>query len=191
MIPTGVLALSLGGLPLTGGALAKYAVKGPLGDGLTGMLANVSAAGTTLLMLHFIHRLRREAEDIPAAVAPMGLIVPWALLTAAAVAVPWAMFLAVPPGTIDNPLAPRALLAASLPILAGVAAAWALGRWACGRLPRIPQGDIAVVIEPALRAAAHAGALVQQVDGAARAWVAAGLALAAITVVFGAVMGAS
>ena len=142
-------------------------------------------------MLHFVHRLRREAEDIPAAVPPLGLVVPWALLTAAAVVVPWAMFLAVPPGTIDNPLAPRALLAASLPILAGVAAAWALGRWACGRLPRIPQGDIAVVIEPALRTAARVGAFVQQIDGAARGWVAAGLALAAITVVFGAVIGAS
>ena len=44
--PAAVLALGLGGLPLTGGALAKYAVKGPLGDGLAGMLANVSAAGT-------------------------------------------------------------------------------------------------------------------------------------------------
>jgi multicomponent Na+:H+ antiporter subunit A len=190
LIPTGVLALSLGGLPLTGGALAKYAVKGPLGEGLTGTLANVSAAGTTVLVLHFIHRLRREAEDIPAAVAPAGLVVPWALLSAAAIAVPWAMFLAVPAGTIDNPLAPRALWAASVPLFAGVAVAWALDRWASGRLPRIPQGDIAVGIEPALRVAARAGDFVQGLDGAARAWVAAGLALAAITVVFGAVIGA-
>jgi multicomponent Na+:H+ antiporter subunit A len=39
-----VLALSLGGLPLTGGALAKLAVKAPLGDGVVGSLATVSAA---------------------------------------------------------------------------------------------------------------------------------------------------
>jgi hypothetical protein len=81
-------------------------------------------------------------------------------------------------------------LAASLPILAGVAAAWALGRWACGKLPHPPTGDIAVFIEPALRVAARAGAFAQSLDGAARAWVAAGLALAAITVVLGAVIGA-
>ena len=34
LIVAAALALSLGGLPLTGGALAKLAVKGPLGDGL-------------------------------------------------------------------------------------------------------------------------------------------------------------
>jgi multicomponent Na+:H+ antiporter subunit A len=54
------LALSLGGLPLTGGALAKLAVKAPLGNGVVGMLATVSAAGTTLLMLHFLQRLARS-----------------------------------------------------------------------------------------------------------------------------------
>ena len=49
-----VLALGLGGLPLTGGALAKLAVKAPLGDGFVGLLANLSAVGTSLLMLHFL-----------------------------------------------------------------------------------------------------------------------------------------
>jgi formate hydrogenlyase subunit 3/multisubunit Na+/H+ antiporter MnhD subunit len=51
LLPAAVLALSLGGLPLTGGALAKLAVKAPLGNGLVGMLAAISAAGTTLLMV--------------------------------------------------------------------------------------------------------------------------------------------
>jgi formate hydrogenlyase subunit 3/multisubunit Na+/H+ antiporter MnhD subunit len=59
--PAAVLALSLGGLPLTGGALAKLAIKAPLGDGVVGSLATVSAAGTTLLMLHFLRRLARAA----------------------------------------------------------------------------------------------------------------------------------
>ena len=57
LILTAVLALSLAGLPLTGGALAKLAVKGPLGYGLAASLANVSAAATALLMLHFVTRL--------------------------------------------------------------------------------------------------------------------------------------
>jgi formate hydrogenlyase subunit 3/multisubunit Na+/H+ antiporter MnhD subunit len=190
IVPTTLLALSLGGLPLTGGALAKFAVTDPLGKGLVGTLAKVSAAGTTLLVLHFIHRLRREAADAPTALAPAGLLLPWAVLAVAAVAVPWAMFLSVPAGTLDNPLAPQALWAATVPMLAGAAAAWALQRWARGEIPRIPQGDIAVLVEPALRGLSSLGAFVQGIDGAMRAWVAAGLALAAITVVFGAVIGA-
>jgi formate hydrogenlyase subunit 3/multisubunit Na+/H+ antiporter MnhD subunit len=62
LLPATVLALSLGGLPLTGGALAKLAVKAPLGDGVVGSLATVSAAGTTLLMLHFLRRLARGSS---------------------------------------------------------------------------------------------------------------------------------
>ena len=61
--PTLILALGLGGLPLTGGALAKLAVKPLLGKGLVGMLGNLSAAGTTLLMLHFVRRLRAEPDS--------------------------------------------------------------------------------------------------------------------------------
>ena len=36
LLPAAVLALGLGGLPLTGGALAKLAIKGTLGDGVVG-----------------------------------------------------------------------------------------------------------------------------------------------------------
>lgn len=61
-----MLALSLAGLPLTGGSLAKLAVKAPLGDGAAASLANLSAAGTALLMLHFLTRLVRiEPRDAP------------------------------------------------------------------------------------------------------------------------------
>ncbi len=52
-----VLAAGLGGLPFTGGAIAKYAVKDPLGDGWAATAAAVSAIGTTLLMLHFLRRV--------------------------------------------------------------------------------------------------------------------------------------
>ena len=41
LLPAAVLALGLGGLPLTGGALAKLVVKAPLGDGIVGMLATL------------------------------------------------------------------------------------------------------------------------------------------------------
>ena len=54
LVPAGVLALGLAGLPLTGGALAKLAVKVPLGDGIIGVLANLAAVGSALLMFHFL-----------------------------------------------------------------------------------------------------------------------------------------
>jgi formate hydrogenlyase subunit 3/multisubunit Na+/H+ antiporter MnhD subunit len=188
LAPTALVALSLGGLPLTGGALVKYAIKSPLGEGLAGTLANVSAAGTTMLVLHFLHRVRRDAAAPAGAIAPAGLLFPWALLTLAALAIPWAFYLSVPPGTLENPMAPKALWSAALPMLVGAAAVLALDRWG-GRLPRIPQGDIAVVIAPATRAAVRAGAILQSVDAVLRAWPAAALALVLTAVLLGYAIG--
>ncbi len=73
LLPAAILALSLGGLPLSGGALAKLAVKAPLGDGIVGMLAAASAAGTTLLMLHFLQCLARGSSQDAQAFAPARL----------------------------------------------------------------------------------------------------------------------
>ena len=70
LLPAAVLALGLGGLPLTGGALAKLAAKTALGDGIVGTLATLSAIGSTVLMLHFLFRLVASSErDRPAALS--------------------------------------------------------------------------------------------------------------------------
>ena len=82
LLPAAVLALSLGGLPLTGGALAKLAVKAPLGNGTVGTLATVSAAGTTLLMLHFLLRLARTGFARKTQAASAGLVFPWLAMAA-------------------------------------------------------------------------------------------------------------
>src|SRR5260370_29391538 len=81
-----VLALGLGGLPLTGGALAKLAVKAPLGDGVVGLLANLSAGGATLLILHFLQRLTEIAPRDQQ--APAGLALPWQAMALASIVVP-------------------------------------------------------------------------------------------------------
>jgi hypothetical protein len=112
------------------------------------------------------------------------------MLALAAVVVPWWMYLIAPPGTLDNPLAPRALLAASVPMIAGAAAVFALQSLARGRLPRIPQGDIAVVIDPLMRVLSHGGVALARLDAALRRWPAAGLALVALVVLFGWAMSA-
>ena len=69
LIVAALLGLSLAGLPLTGGALAKLAVKDLFGDGAAGIAAQLSAAATTALMLVFVMRLARS----PAADAGRGV----------------------------------------------------------------------------------------------------------------------
>jgi hypothetical protein len=135
-------------------------------------------------MLHFVHRLRRNGAEAADAAAPMGLLLPWAAIVVACIAVPWGVYLAVEEGIVSNPLAPKALWAALWPVLAGVAAAYALDRWG-GRLPRVPQGDVAVVIDAAVRASPRWGAGFARVDDRLRHWAAAGIALAALAAAFG------
>jgi formate hydrogenlyase subunit 3/multisubunit Na+/H+ antiporter MnhD subunit len=179
-----VLGVGLGGLPLTGGALAKYAVKGPLGDGLAGTLGKVSAAGTTLLMLHFVSRLHGTAARDPAAAAPRGLLAPWLALALASFVVPWALYLSVPGGSVGNLLRGPVLLAALLPVLAGGLAALALRRWGA-KLPVVPEGDIAVLIDRALGGLAAAGPAVGRLDGLLLRWPVAGVLLLITAFAFG------
>ena len=63
LIVGAVLGLSLAGLPLTGGALAKLAVKGVFGDGAAAVAAALSAAGSAALMLCFVMRLAGSPAD--------------------------------------------------------------------------------------------------------------------------------
>ena len=189
LVPAAVLALALGGLPLTGGAVTKYAIKGPLGDGLAGTLSLASAAGTTLLMLHFLVCLKAHGAQDPAARAGIGLKAPWLLLAVAALAVPWALYLgiAVPRGLLPSVMTPAAVWAALWPVLVGVALAAALWRWGA-RLPRVPEGDIAAVIEPLTRAAPGWGRAFERADAVLRRWPVAGVALLLVVLGTGALL---
>jgi formate hydrogenlyase subunit 3/multisubunit Na+/H+ antiporter MnhD subunit len=190
LAPALLLSLALGGLPLTGGALAKLASKTVMGDGLGAALGTLSAAGTTLLMLHFFGQLRRITGTEPGAPAPAGLVAPWLVLAAAALAVPWALApTAVGVGIADG-LAPAALREAAWPIALGAALALALARHA-EALPRLPEGDLVVAGAPAARAARRAGDGLERLEARLRAWPAAGLALLALAVLLGAVLARS
>jgi formate hydrogenlyase subunit 3/multisubunit Na+/H+ antiporter MnhD subunit len=125
LVPAMLLCLGLGGLPLTGGAIAKYAVKDQLDVGVVGP-------------------------------------------TAAA-------------------LIPKALWASLWPVALGAGLAFALRGWA-ERLPKIPQGDIAVAIDHASRAALAGGPLYDRFDAVIRAWPAATLALLLTVIAFGAAL---
>jgi multicomponent Na+:H+ antiporter subunit A len=182
-----VLAAGLGGLPFTGGAIAKYAVKDPLGDGWAATAALVSAVGTTLLMLHFLRRVAASGADRPDATAPAGLALPWLAMAFAALVLPWVLYAALPIGDPASALTTKALWATLWPVLVGGVLLYLLAR-VDTKLPRIPQGDIAVVIDGALRRTSAVGIALVRVDGVLRGWPVASALLAAIAVALAAAL---
>jgi formate hydrogenlyase subunit 3/multisubunit Na+/H+ antiporter MnhD subunit len=172
LIVAGLLGLSLAGLPLTGGSLAKLALKDQFGDGAAGVASQLSAAATTALMLMFVMRLAR----LPATdrLGARGRLWSWAALAVAALLLPWLLYAAI--GSPAEAFEPAKLIDAIWPMLVG--AALAVGLWAAGdRLPSIPVGDIVVAEEAAFRASLSLGAAFERADRGLREWPAAGLAL--------------
>ena len=187
LIPAAVLALGLGGLPLTGGALAKLAVKAQLGEGVVGVLTTLSAAASTLLMLHFLRRLVQTVPRNSEAAPPAGYIWPWLVMAFAAVAVPWALYPAAESGSLLEPLAPGALWSTLWPVLLG--GVLAVGLWPWGYLlPRVPEGDVVVVGEAAIRATVPWAEAIERADFYLRQWPVASLSLVALVIILGAAM---
>jgi formate hydrogenlyase subunit 3/multisubunit Na+/H+ antiporter MnhD subunit len=187
VIPAAMLALGLGGLPLTGGALAKLAVKAQFGEGVVGTLATISAAGSTLLMLHFLRCLIQTGPDRSEAAQPAGYTGPWLLVAVAAVAVPWVLFPAVGTGSSFQALVPETLWAALWPVLIGGVLAFGLWLWE-DRLPRVPAGDVVVLGEAATRATVTWGEAFERADGWLRQWPVASVSLVTVVIILSAAM---
>jgi hypothetical protein len=187
LLPTAVVALGFGGLPLTGGYVAKLAVKAPLGEGVVGLLATLAGAGSTLLMLHFLYRLRSSATSGFEAVAPPGLAWPWLVTACAAVIIPWALFSTSGIGTLADALAPAPLWGALWPVLLGVLLAALLRHWE-DRLPSVPEGDLVVAIERSGRWGSVLGEWFERAEGVLRRWPVAAVALLSLLFLLGAVM---
>ena len=185
LLPVAIISVGLGGLPLTGGALAKIVVDGPLGDGTASKIATLSAVGTTLLMLQFLRSLAKTASQDPEATAAAGLVWPWLATAAVSLVVPWTLYLAVPSGTLPDPLAPAVLWKALWPVLLGAVLAIALWRWARW-LPRVPEGDVVVALDGGVQVAVAWGKTLERMDSALRQWPAAGASLLILTIAFGA-----
>jgi multicomponent Na+:H+ antiporter subunit A len=185
--PAALIALGLAGLPLTGGALAKLVAKGPLGYGVVGTLATWSAAGTALLMFHFLRCLSSMTHPENGRLASFRLIGPWLGLVVAAVAVPWATFSLCGIGSLGEVLAPSALWKVFWPLLVGGLLALALRRWG-NYLPAIPNGDVAALGGKVTRATKALGAEFERVDGLLRRWPVAGTLLVSAVILLAAAL---
>lgn len=131
VLPALLIGLGLAGLPLTGGALAKLAVKDGFGDGLAGWLAIGSSAATAGLMTHFIRCLLRAGASSTGGVAkpvPLLPLLAWWLLALGAVVVPWLLRPLVETFTLASVLSPSEWWKAGWPVALGVLAGWWLGR---------------------------------------------------------------
>jgi hydrogenase-4 component B len=191
-------ALALAGAPLTSGMLAKSSLKqalqtlpAPWGDTLPLLLA-LGALGTALLMLRLLWLVQHQPAQPDA--SSRSLIAPW-LLTLLGVA-GLAAWLA-PVAAWQSALTTQAVLAASWPLFAALALAFAAQRSRL-RAPAIPPGDLLLPLErllatlwrqrshlprfatpPAPRTAAHPPRLEAQL----RAWsLAGGLWLAGVAI---------
>ena len=168
LVPATVLALGLGGLPLTGGALAKLAMKPLMGDGIVGVLATLSAIGSTLLMLHFLRRLWSGSQQ-PETAEASALVWPWLATALAAAVLPWMLYSSVTNDSLRSALAPAEIWEALWPVLLGALASLALWRW--GRvLPRIPAGDLLAADKGLVRLASASGAAMEKIDEHLREW---------------------
>ncbi len=182
LVPAAILALGFAGLPPTGGFLAKLAAKPVLGSGLVGLLASLAAAGSTLLMIHFLYRAAASASPDPGASAAAGLVWPWWLLFLSALLLPWTLapLAGLSPWSV---MTDRSLLWSGLwPILAGGVLALALQRWGA-RLPRVPEGDLLALFTGSPRWANAVGEMLERTETWLRQWPVAGLSLLILTLV--------
>lgn len=178
-LPCALLALGMAGLPFTGGALAKLTSKSVLGSGVAATMAAVSAAGTAMLMLHFLRRLKsmersdkRPASDLMAAF--------WAL-TVTGVVVRWAVYKGAGFGGFEDPFAAKTILDSLLPIAAGCVAFLILARVS---LPTVPPGDVVNCFSWLRGLAGWGGRISARGDFGVRRWTtAAGILVAAVLLI--------
>jgi len=172
LVALGLTALAIAGLPLSGGALAKLAIKGPLGEGMIGTLATLSAIGTALIMLRFLQVVSRGSGGgrLPGAAL---MTMAWAATTLAALVLPWLLFERLSELPLVSGFMPASLWSGAWPILLALASGALIIRSTGGALPRVPQGDVVVFGEALARRLGSVGSLLGGRVSALRAWLSA------------------
>jgi formate hydrogenlyase subunit 3/multisubunit Na+/H+ antiporter MnhD subunit len=168
-----VLALSLAGLPLTGGLLGKMALKPEFDGGWVPMPATLSSIGTALLMMHFLICL---VEPPPSAAqeSPTSIVRFWPVIALGAVLLPWLFYPVV--GDVSKALQLGEMFDGLWPVAIGVGLAVMLKRigWSP---PSVPVGDGIVFAEAAYRRLLNLGPIFERLDAGLRQWPTAGVSL--------------
>ncbi len=172
--PAAIVALGIAGLPLTGGALAKLAIKDALGSGWAKTLGSLSAVASTVLMLHFLTLATVMRSRDASAVAPVALRAAWWGTALASLALPWLLFPSVG-GSLAATVAPQALYELGWPILAGGALFALLRLWR--NRPSLPPGDILAIIRTGEPWLARLSNGVAAIEGFLTDWTVAGAVL--------------
>ncbi|MFO1115948.1 MAG: proton-conducting transporter membrane subunit [Beijerinckiaceae bacterium] len=171
MALTAALALSLAGLPFTGGSLAKLATKAQFETAWVSNLALLSSIGSGWLMTHFLLQLQSTLRDASIE-TPRFLIAAWPALAIGAIAIPWLLFPMV--GDIGKAIAPYEIWSAFWPVACGVALALGL-RKGVASLPDVQPGDAIVLYEGAFRRLIAFGPKLDTLDAGLRQWPLAGV----------------
>jgi formate hydrogenlyase subunit 3/multisubunit Na+/H+ antiporter MnhD subunit len=178
-LPCALLALGMAGLPFTGGALAKITSKSVLGSGMAATMAGVSAAGTALLMLHFLRQLKRMER--PEKQPEGNLMTAFWALAVVGVVVRWAVYQGAGFGQFKDPFAAKTILYSLVPIAAGCVVFLTLARV---RLPAVPAGDVANCFSWLRALAEWCGRISAKMDFGIRVWTtAAGILLATVLLI--------
>ncbi|MFN4130778.1 MAG: hypothetical protein ACK4GC_13340, partial [Paracoccaceae bacterium] len=117
---SGFVALSVAGLPLSGGALAKLAAKADLDDPLAVALTASSVTTMAVLGWFLIRLAAVEAKRPRPAPVWFGVLAGVALLTVAALVLPWALWTGHVPLAANYPFVWENLVEAGWPVLAGL-----------------------------------------------------------------------
>jgi hypothetical protein len=163
-----------------GSAIFARSIRGKY-DGIVGVLANLAAVGSALLMFHFLRCLLRSTSREPETTPRAALSLSWLATALASVVLPWALFPTLDITSWHDALAPGALWDALWPILVGGILAVALRQWD-SHLPRIPAGDMLAASQSAFRAARNLGRAMERIDEHLRRWPVAGVLLAVCAV---------
>jgi formate hydrogenlyase subunit 3/multisubunit Na+/H+ antiporter MnhD subunit len=164
LIVVTILSLGFAGLPLTGGALGKLAVKPTIGDGAASLAFAVAAIGSTLLMLHFI-RLRqgtRHGLDMAKGNLMNGA---WFAAAISAMVLPWVLFAPVTRQHLSSAASLYAVVELAWPVALGAALWWGILRSGL-LIPHVAAGDVwepaFVWVQGRLLACANAIACIEQ-----------------------------
>ncbi len=182
LLLAGALALSLAGLPFSGGALAKLASKSQFASGWPAALAAASSVATALLMLHFLSRLRLATAQAENA-TPAGLVRWWPRLALGALLLPWALYPSI--GDVSEAFGWAKMWDGVWPLLIAAALAYGFSDLQ-QRLPRIHEGDSVVILERGFAKSLGLGKAFEGIDARLRQWPAAGLSLVLIALVLAA-----